>query len=109
MPSTSASDEATRATLGGHLGVTELSPIAPGFTSTAHCPSCSTSDLERPATTPVAMRGDGRATLDLAVRGTLTRPLPIGTLTVSSPSIAYGALRARDRAWRWTPQLIRRS
>jgi outer membrane protein assembly complex protein YaeT len=79
----------TRATLVGELGVNVvLNPfrlhldgplselIAIGARTTS--------------TSPVAVRGDGTATLDMTVAGTLDHPLPDGTLVVRSPSLEYG-------------------
>jgi len=81
----------TRATLGGQLGVSQrpdplrvhldgpLSELIGIGTRTA-------------AVAPVAVRGDGTVTLDVTVGGTLSRPMPAGTLAVESPSLEYGTL-----------------
>jgi outer membrane protein assembly complex protein YaeT len=39
---------------------------------------------------PVAIHGEGTATLDLTVGGTLSRPQPSGTLAMRSPALTYG-------------------
>jgi outer membrane protein insertion porin family len=40
----------------------------------------------------VPVQGDGTATLDVSVGGTLARPQPTGTLALRSPSLQYGAV-----------------
>jgi hypothetical protein len=81
--------EHTRATLGGQLGVAVL-PDPLRFHVDG--PLSELIDIGARATdaTPVAVRGDGTATLDVTVAGTLGRPLPSGSLAVSSPSLQYG-------------------
>ena len=51
----------------------------------------------RAAAVRAAIQGEGTATLDLTVGGTLDHPLPAGTLAVRSPSLDLRYLRAGDR------------
>ncbi len=83
--------ERTRVTLGGQLGAT-----APTEPLRFHLdgPIAELIDIgSRTAlVAPVAVRGDGTATLDVTVEGTLHHPQPRGNLVVRSPSLAYGTL-----------------
>ena len=79
----------TRATLGGQLGVTALTDALrlhlEGPLSELIDIGVRTSGSE-----PLPVRGDGTATLDLAIGGTLRHPRPDGSVVVRSPSLAYG-------------------
>ena len=83
----------TRATLSGQLGVSQAQRA---LQLHLEGPLSELADIgaRSAGTPPVNFRADGTATLDLAVRGTMEHPLPVGTLTVRSPSLAYGAMPA---------------
>jgi outer membrane protein assembly complex protein YaeT len=80
-----------RATVAGQLGVTTLSnPLRirlDGPISELIEIGSRTAGIA-----PVAVRGEGTATLDVTVDGTLGHPLPAGRLAVQSPSLEYGSL-----------------
>ena len=81
----------TQATLRGQLGATALpDPLQVHLNG----PLSELMDIGVRASgaTPVAIQGEGTATLDLTVGGTLNRPQPSGTLALRSPSLAYGNL-----------------
>jgi outer membrane protein assembly complex protein YaeT len=79
----------TRITAGGQLGVAPLhGPLRfhlAGPVSELIAIGARTTGAE-----PAAVRGDGTATLDLTVEGTLGHPLPTGSLVIRSPSLGYG-------------------
>ncbi len=81
----------TRATLGGQLGVTALTDA---LRLHLEGPLAELIDIgaRSGGAEPLPVRGDGTATLDLAIRGTLARPQPDGSVVVRSPSLAYGTL-----------------
>jgi len=81
----------TRATLGGQLGVTALTDA---LRLHLEGPLAELIDIgaRSGGAEPLAVRGDGTATLDLAIRGTLAHPQPDGSVVVRSPSLAYGTL-----------------
>jgi outer membrane protein assembly factor BamA len=83
----------TRATLGGQLGVT---PLQDALRLHLDGPLSELIDIgaRTAGSAPVPVRGDGTATLDLTVHGTLGHPLPNGSLSVRSPSLVYGTLPA---------------
>ena len=71
--------ERTRATLSGQLG-------------NALVPASLRLRVETPLSDWMAVRGDGAATLDVTVAGTLSHPLPNGSLAMRASSLEYGAL-----------------
>ena len=81
----------TRATLGGQLGVTALTDA---LRLHLEGPLSELFDIgfRSGGSEPLPVRGDGTATLDLAIRGTLAHPQPDGSVVVRSPSLAYGTL-----------------
>jgi outer membrane protein assembly complex protein YaeT len=93
----------TRATLRGQLGVAALpsaEPRAPRPEPRTNDPlkvhvtgpisELTAMGFRAAAVTPASIQGDGSATLDLTIGGTLNHPLPAGTLAVRSPSLTYG-------------------
>lgn len=85
--------QSTRATLGGQLGVT---PLPDALRLHLDGPLSELIDIgtRTVSARPVNVRGQGTATLDVMVGGTLDHPLPTGTLTVRSPSLEYGTFPA---------------
>jgi outer membrane protein insertion porin family len=83
--------ERTRVTLAGQLGITTL----PGLLRLhLEGPLAELIDIGVRAARiePLLVRGEGSASLDVVVEGTLRHPRPNGNLVVRSPSIAYGTL-----------------
>jgi outer membrane protein assembly factor BamA len=83
--------ERTRVTVGGQLGVAALAaPLRfhlAGPVSELIAIGARTSGAE-----PASVTGDGTATLDLTVDGTLGHPLPKGSLVIRSLSLGYGTV-----------------
>jgi outer membrane protein assembly complex protein YaeT len=80
----------TRATLRGQLGETALpNPLQVHLEG----PLSELVDIGSRAggAAPVPIQGDGTATLDVTVTGTLNRPMPGGTFAVRSSSLTYGS------------------
>ena len=83
----------THVTLGGQLGVTAL-PDTLRFHLDGPLSELIGIGARAGHAEPVPVRGDGTATLDVAVQGTLGHPLLGGSLMVRSPSLEYGTLPA---------------
>ena len=83
--------EQTRATLRGQLGIAAL-PDPLQVHVSGPLSELTAIGFRAAAVAPAPIQGDGTATLDLTVGGTLDHPLPAGTLAVRSPSLTYGTL-----------------
>ena len=83
--------EQTRATLRGQVGVATL-PDPLQVHVNGPLSELAAIGFRAAAATPASIQGDGTATLDLTISGTLDHPLPAGTLAVRSPSLTYGTL-----------------
>jgi outer membrane protein assembly complex protein YaeT len=81
----------TQATLRGQLGATAL-PDPLQLRVDGPLSELMDIGVRASGATPVAIQGEGTATLDLTVGGTLSRPQPNGTLALRSPSLTYGTL-----------------
>ncbi|HXW07823.1 MAG TPA: translocation/assembly module TamB domain-containing protein [Vicinamibacterales bacterium] len=81
----------TRATLTGQLGRAVL-PDPLRLRVDGPLSELITIGARTAGTEPLAIRGDGAVVLDLRVEGTLGHPLPAGTVSVRSSSLAYATL-----------------
>jgi outer membrane protein assembly complex protein YaeT len=79
----------TRATLRGQLGTAAL-PDPLKIHVTGPISELTAMGFRAAAIAPAPIQGDGSATLDLTIGGTLDHPLPAGTVAVQSPTLTYG-------------------